>query len=104
MVLAVVDTGVDFAHEDLRDNAWVNPDEIPGNNIDDDNNGYVDDVNGVNTVDDTGGGNPVQEEALGRSHGTHVAGLAAAVSNNDVGVAGVLVRMRRPLWASMSFK
>ncbi|MDT8337263.1 MAG: S8 family serine peptidase, partial [Candidatus Izemoplasmatales bacterium] len=53
VVVAVIDTGVDYNHKDLAANMWVNIDEIPGNNIDDDNNGYIDDVHGVNVVSDT---------------------------------------------------
>lgn len=86
IVAAVIDTGVDLQHPDLAANAWKNPREIPGNNIDDDNNGFVDDVNGWNFVTDS---NRTFEDANVDSHGTHVAGTIGAVGNNGIGVAGV---------------
>ena len=86
VVLAVIDTGVESSHEDLRDNMWVNPDEIPGNGRDDDKNGKIDDVNGYNFAERTGNANP----APGEYHGTHVAGLAAARADNGKGGAGVM--------------
>ena len=52
VIVAVIDSGIDITHEDLRDNIWVNDDEIPNNGIDDDKNGYVDDVNGWNFLGD----------------------------------------------------
>ncbi len=87
VVIAIVDLGGDWRHEDLLANVWTNANEIPGNGIDDDNNGFIDDVHGVNLFnrDDTDndpytpGGNP---------HGTHVAGAASAVTDNSAGVAG----------------
>lgn len=82
VVVAVIDTGVDINHQDLKNNIWVNTDEIPNNNIDDDNNGYVDDVVGINCVDGTT--NPMDDNG----HGTHVAGIIAA-ENNNIGVTGI---------------
>lgn len=82
-IIAVVDTGIDITHPDLAANIWTNPGEIPGNGIDDDNNGVVDDVHGYNAADDNA------LVADGRGHGTHVAGTIAAVGNNDQGVVGV---------------
>ena len=81
--VGVIDTGVDVSHEDLAANIWTNPGEIAGNGIDDDGNGWVDDVHGVDTLNYDG----TPEDDVG--HGTHVAGTIAAVGNNDIGVAGV---------------
>jgi subtilisin family serine protease len=86
IVVAVIDTGVDYNHKDLQDNIWTNPGEIPGNNKDDDNNGYKDDVHGIN-VSGTGGGegDPMDDN----EHGTHVSGTIGAVGNNGKGGTGV---------------
>lgn len=81
--LAVIDTGIDYNHPDLVDNMWKNPGEIPGDGIDNDNNGVVDDVYGYNAYGDNG--DPMD----GHSHGTHCAGTIGAQGNNGVGVAGV---------------
>ncbi|HAC65800.1 MAG TPA: peptidase S8 [Cyanothece sp. UBA12306] len=82
IVVAVLDTGVDVNHQDLDDNIWVNTGEIAGNGIDDDGNGYVDDVYGWNFSEDNN--NILDLEG----HGTHVAGTIAA-ENNGVGVTGI---------------
>ncbi len=82
VTVAIMDTGFDVNHPDLKGNLWVNPEEIPGNNIDDDNNGYIDDIHGYNFADDTG-------TISAGDHGTHVAGTVAAETNNNIGVAGV---------------
>jgi len=83
IIVAVIDTGIDYTHPDLVDNTWVNPGEIAGNNIDDDGNGYIDDVHGINTI--TGSGDPMDDYG----HGTHVFGTIAAKGNNSIGVTGV---------------
>jgi len=83
VVVAVIDTGLDSEHPEIAANVWRNPGEIPDNGIDDDANGFVDDVAGWDFVDDDG----EPEDAHG--HGSHVAGTIAAVGNNGAGVIGV---------------
>ena len=83
IVVAVIDTGIDVAHPDLKRNIWRNPREIPNNNKDDDNNGYVDDVHGWNFVGDN---NKVHDT---HGHGTHIAGIIGAEGDNGIGISGV---------------
>ncbi|HCX63817.1 MAG TPA: hypothetical protein DHN33_01220, partial [Eubacteriaceae bacterium] len=85
VVVAVIDTGINTTHEDLKNNLWVNSGEIPGNNTDDDGNGYVDDVYGANVIDANKNG-AISDD---NGHGTHVSGIVAATANNGVGVSGV---------------
>ncbi len=88
-VIAVIDGGSDRDHPDLQANFWVNADETPGNGLDDDNNGYKDDVNGWNFANNSGDPTGLGTTPQNADHGTHTAGLACAVTNNSVGVAGV---------------
>jgi len=83
VVIAIPDTGVDYLHPDLAANIWTNTDEIPGNNIDDDNNGFIDDVIGWDFAYDDN--DPMDDSG----HGTVCAGVAGAVGNNGIGMAGV---------------
>ena len=87
IVTAVLDAGFEVVHEDLAGNLWVNPGEIPGDGIDNDGNGLVDDVNGWNFSDDRSG-HPVSV------HGTQVAGILGAVGDNSLGVTGANWRGR----------
>jgi len=84
IVIAVIDSGIDYNHPDLRDNIWINEVELNGvDGIDDDNNGYIDDVRGWNFADDNN--NPMDSN----SHGTHVAGIIGAEGDNATGISGV---------------
>ncbi|TVQ02897.1 MAG: hypothetical protein EA381_02400, partial [Planctomycetaceae bacterium] len=87
VVVAVIDTGVDYTHEDLVGNMWVNPGEIAGNGIDDDNNGFIDDIHGASTVSNQGShsGDPMDLHG----HGTHVAGIIGSQAFNGKGGVGV---------------
>lgn len=89
VIVAVADTGVDHNHEDLKDVMWTNSREIPGNEIDDDNNGYIDDIHGINTLVRDAQGRATMNTMASHWHGTHVAGTIAATQNNGVGIAGV---------------
>lgn len=87
IIVAVMDEGVDYTHEDLKDNMWCNEIELNGApGVDDDENGYVDDIHGYNFMND----GPITWDLEGDTgHGTHIAGTIAAVNNNGIGVSGV---------------
>ncbi len=92
VIVAVVDTGIDYKHKDLKDNIWINKAEIPDNGIDDDKNGYIDDVRGwdfcaINKRADN-------DSMDSNNHGTHCAGIAAAVGNNSIGVIGAAFKVK----------
>ncbi|MBB1339212.1 S8 family serine peptidase [Pseudoalteromonas sp. SR44-2] len=83
VVVGVIDTGIDYSHSDLASNMWVNSSEIPGDGIDNDGNGFIDDVHGINAITDSG--DPMDDEG----HGTHVSGTIGASGGNGIGVVGV---------------
>ena len=95
VVIAIIDSGIDYRHDDLASKAWINPGEVPDNGLDDDGNGYVDDIYGWDFTDAPnlqaegdyieGDNEPIDE----RGHGTHVAGIAGAMPDNGIGIAGV---------------
>ena len=88
VVIAIADGGTDWRHQDLVDNVWTNADEIPDNNVDDDDNGYVDDVHGWNFANDSEDPTGLSGTPQNARHGTWVAGVAAATANNGLGVVG----------------
>ena len=88
MVVGVIDTGIDYNHEDLAANIWTNTHEIPGDGKDNDGNGFVDDVHGYDFVNNDG--DPMDDNG----HGTHVAGTIGALGNNGIGVIGVSPTVR----------
>jgi len=90
-VIAIIDTGIDWLHPDLANRIWINSDEIPANNFDDDGNGLIDDVRGWDWVNNDP--NPMDDN----NHGTHVAGIAGAERNNGIGIAGISQARLMPL-------
>ena len=101
--LAIVDDAIRITHEDLAGNLWTNPGEIPGDGIDNDNNGFIDDVNGWDAADNDNDPNPPAQEDMNPllvsiggemldmlfTHGTHTSGIAAGVTNNGTGIASI---------------
>ena len=95
VVIAIIDSGIDYTHNDLSPKIWRNPREVPENGLDDDGNGYIDDIYGWDFTDAPnlqaegdyleGDNEPIDESG----HGTHVAGIAGAMPNNGIGIAGV---------------
>ncbi|MDP7288657.1 MAG: S8 family serine peptidase, partial [Phycisphaerae bacterium] len=83
VVIAVIDTGIDYTHPELAGNLWMNPGEIPDDDIDNDSNGYIDDVYGWNFVDDN------NDPMDGHDHGTHVSGTIGGVGDDASGITGV---------------
>ncbi|MFL5785736.1 MAG: S8 family peptidase [Bacteriovoracaceae bacterium] len=89
VIVAVVDTGVDHNHEDLKDIMWENRGEIPGDGKDNDGNGYIDDIHGINVLVRDAQGHATMDTMGSHWHGTHVSGTIAATQNNGIGIAGV---------------
>ena len=87
--IAIVDSGLQWNHPDLKENIWLNPNEIPGDGIDNDGNGYIDDIRGWDFADNDNNPAPVSPD---EAHGTAVAGVAAARGNNNLGVSGAAPR------------
>lgn len=92
VIVAVVDSGLRLDHPDIIGNLWVNTGETPGDGVDNDRNGYIDDVHGIDATADGGAaaGNPNDENG----HGTHVAGIIGATGNNGIGIAGVAWKVK----------
>ncbi|MSR89166.1 MAG: T9SS type A sorting domain-containing protein [Candidatus Margulisbacteria bacterium] len=92
-LVAVLDTGIDITHPDLQGQLYTNPSEISNNGLDDDHNGYIDDISGYNFSNEgIGNGSKIAEDQNG--HGTHLAGIIAAKTNNNLGITGLNPRTK----------
>ncbi len=97
IIIAIMDSGVQIDHPDLKDNIWHNTKEIPGNNLDDDKNGFIDDTNGWDFINNVQDPEPKFKEGFSEAgvlHGTIIAGIAAASGNNAAGITGVTWRAK----------
>jgi len=98
VIVAVIDSGCDLSHPELQGKIWINDDEIPGNGIDDDKNGFIDDVNGWNFIDES---NTIEDY---NGHGTVNSGIIAAETDNNIGIAGVNSNARIMVIKALDFE
>ena len=95
ILIAVIDTGVDYNHPDLQGRIWMNPGEVPANGVDDDQNGFVDDIRGWDFAGSSENNPVADNDPMDKDgHGTHVAGIIAALRNNGMGIAGILSKAK----------